>query len=186
MAAHYENRVLRPLRVFTDGLVLDGLLNATLAGRTLDELNNSGRPMLALLSPKVMAGDWVVDEGSIVVNKAAIMMVAEIPDLGASLTGPHSEPELQKFGRAAVRMRLRSYNLEAYVVTSQGGDPLVRLSQGSHSFMALNNVKIAGPGVDLSVPFLAVNRQHVLAGQELYSVNAVPEEVAAGSGDGLP
>ncbi len=185
MAAHLENRVLRPLRIFTDAFILDGLLNGSLGARTLDELNNSARAMLALSSPRVVTGDWMVGEGPLVVSKAAILMVAEIPDLGASLTNVPSEPELQKFGRAAVRMRLRSYSLEAYVVTSQGGDPLVRLSQGSHSFMALNNVKIAGPGVDLEVPFLAVNRMHVLAGQELYSVNAVPEEVGAGSDDGL-
>ncbi len=37
--------------------------------------------------------------------------------------------------------------------------------------------------MDFSAPFLAVNRTHILSAQELFSVNAVPEEVVAGPGD---
>jgi len=56
-------------------------------------------------------------------------------------------------------------------------------AQSAHPFIALQSATVAGPGMDLSTPFLAVNRTHILSAQELFSVNAVPEEVAAGSGN---
>lgn len=182
MTPHFENRVVRPIRVFARGLTLDGLLNVSLGGRTLDELNAASRPALALTSALVVAGDWTIGDGPILIHKAAILCVTEIPDLGARLPGGRAEPEIRRFGRSAIRLRLEDWTIEAYVHTSHGSDPLARLSQAGHPFIALNAATLTGPGIDLSVPFLAVNRTHVLAAQELWSVDAVADEAPGAAG----
>jgi hypothetical protein len=183
VANHFENRIVRPIRVFIRRLTFDGLLSISLGGRTLDELNAAARPMLTLNSPSVVGGTWSLGEGPLLVNKASILFVTEIPELGAPLEKSDAEPELKRFGRSAIRLRLEDYDVEAYVHTTQGGDSLGRLSQASHPFIALNAATVTGPGADMTVPFLAINRVRVLAAQELFSVSAILEEVSAGAAD---
>lgn len=183
MTTHLENRVVRAIRVFTETLTFDGLLNVSLGGRTLDELNAASRPMLTLNSPRAEAGGWAPGDGPLLVNREAILFVVEIPEPGATLGKSEAEPELQRFDRSAIRLRVGPYDVEAYVHTSHGANPLVRLSQSVHPFIALNAANVSGPGVEMTVPFLAAHRAHVLVAQELFSVSAVPEEMAVASGD---
>jgi len=182
----FENRVVRPVRIFARQLTFDGLLNISLGGRTLDELNLEARSFLTLATPRVVSGSWELAEGPIAVNKASILMVLEIPDLGVSLGRTDEDPELHRFGRAAIRLRVREYAVEGYVHTGAGGSSLLRLNQTAHRFIALQSALVTGPGTDFSTSFLAINRAHVLSAQEMFSVNLVAEEVAAGTGDGKP
>jgi len=179
----FENRVVRPVRIFAEQLSFDGLLNISLGARTLDELNLGARSFLTLATPQLMAGSWELKEGPVAINKASVLFVLEIPDLGVSLKRTDEEPELRRFGRAAVRLRVREYAVEGYVHTGPGGSSLTRLNQSAHPFIALQSAIVTGPGVDFSTSFLAVNRAHVLSAQEMFSVNLVAEEVAAGTGD---
>ncbi|HEU4402958.1 MAG TPA: hypothetical protein VFT43_12715, partial [Candidatus Polarisedimenticolia bacterium] len=73
-----------------------------------------------------------------------------------------------------------------YVYTTPGSDPLGRLNQPGHPFLAMNAATVSGPGVDFATQFVAVNRLHILVAQETMSISAVPEEVAATSGDVTP
>jgi hypothetical protein len=57
---------------------------------------------------------------------------------------------------------------------------MTRLNQASHPFIALTMATIAGRGIELCLPFVAVNRFHVVAAQELFCVSMV-EEGAAGT-----
>jgi len=61
------------------------------------------------------------------------------------------------------------------------GSSLTRLNQSAHPFIALQSAIVVGPGADFSTSFLAINRAHVLSAQEMFSVNLVAEEVAAGT-----
>lgn len=177
----FENRVIRPVRVVTDQLTFDGLLNISLGARTLDELNLTARAFLTLSSPHLVAGTWPLDDAPLIVNKAYVLCVLEIPEIGVTLRRGEEDPELRRFARAAVRLRLRDYAVEGYVHTGPGGSALMRLNQSAHPFLALQSATVTGPQVDFSTPFLAVNRTHILSAQELFSVNAVSEEVAAAS-----
>jgi hypothetical protein len=179
----FENRVVRPVRIFTEQLTFDGLLNISLGARTLDELNLEARSFLTLATPRIMQGAWDMAEGPIAVNKASVLFVLEIPDLGVGLGRTDEDPELRRFGRAAIHLKIREYAVEGYVHTGPGGSSLLRLNQIAHRFIALQSAVVTGPGIDFSTSFLAVNRAHILSAQEMFSVNLVAEEVAAGYGD---
>ncbi len=183
MPSVYENKVIRPVRVFTERLAFDGLLNISLGSRTLDELNLSGRAFLTLSSPSVFSGTWTPGDGPIAINKADILFVIELSDLGATLGKQSADPELHRFARAAVRLLVRDYTVEGYVYTVSGGEALGRLNQAGHPFLALNAATVIGGGSEFSTPFLAVNRSRVSAAQEILRVSAVLEEVATDQGD---
>jgi hypothetical protein len=177
----FQNRVVRPVRIVTGSLTLDGLLNISLGGRTLDELNLTSRRFLTLSTPRLISGAWDLGEGSVAVQKSAILFVLEIPDLGASLEKGDQDLDLRRFGRAAMRLRIGEHAVEGYVSTGPGGSPLIRLNQSAHPFIALQSAVVTGRGIEFSTPFLALNRDHILSAQEMYSVNLVAEEVGVGS-----
>ena len=183
MSNPLENRIVRPVRIVTDNLTFDGLLNITLGARTLDELNLTSRTFLVLSNPILQSGAWNMDEGSVVINKSFIVFVLEIPDLGAKLGGVAEEPEMRRFARAALRLRTRDHAMEGYVHSGPGSSSLARLNQATHPFIALQSVTVKGPGGEFAAPFLAVNRAHIVSAQEMFNISAVPEEVAAAAGD---
>jgi len=186
MANVFENRVVRPVRIFADRLTFDGLLNISLGGRTLDELNLEARSFLTLATPRLVGGAWEMAEGPIAVNKASILFVVEIPELGMTLRRTDEDPELRRFGRAAIRLRVAEFSVEGYVHTGSGGSSLLRLNQTAHRFIALQSAVVTGPGHEFSSSFLAINRAHVLSAQEMFSVSLVAEEVGAGSAGDTP
>jgi hypothetical protein len=186
MSNVFENRVVRPVRIFTDDLILDGLLNISLGGRTLDELNLEARTFLTLATPRLMGGSWEMTDLPLAVNKGAILFVLEVPDLGVTIGRTDDDPELRRFGRAAIRLRVGAYTIEGYVHTGPGGSSLMRFNQTAHRFIALQSVVVTGSGSEFSAPFLAINRTRVLSAQEMFSVNLVAEPVAAGSGAETP
>ena len=183
MSTVFENRVVRPVRLFTEQLTVDGLLNISLGGRTLDELNLAARSFLNLTNPRITGGAWELMDGPLALNKASVLFVLEIPDLGVTLGRTDDDPELRRFGRASIRLRVREYTVEGYVHTGPGGSSILRLNQSAHPFIALQSAVVTGPATDFSAPFLAVNRPHVMSAQELFRVNVVTEEVAALAGD---
>ena len=186
MSNVFENRVVRPVRIFSERLTFDGLLNLSLGARTQDELNFTARSFLTLAAPRLIAGSWDLMDGPVAINKESILFVLEIPDLGVSLGRTDEAPELRRFGRAAIRIRVGEYAVEAYVHTGPGGSWLMRLNQSAHRFIALQSAVVVGPGADFSISFLAVNRAHIQSAQEMFSVDLAPEEVAVGTGDEQP
>jgi len=182
MSKVFENKVVRPVRIFTEHLILDGLLNISLGGRTLDELNLEARTFLTLVTPRLVGGSWEMTDAPVAVNKGTVLFVLEVPDLGATIGRTDEDPELRRFGRAALRLRVGGYTVEGYVHTGPGGSSLMRFNQTAHRFIALQSVVVTGSGPEFSAQFLAVNRTLVLSAQEMFSVNPVPEPVGAGAG----
>ncbi len=183
MSNVYENRAVRPIRIITQDLILDGLLNIGLGARTLDELNQNSKPFMTLSSPVVVSGAGPVDDAPIAVNRSAIQLALEIPDLGIALDKATEEPEIRNYGRAAVRLRVGAYSVEGFVHTGPGGNSLLRLNNLAQTFMALVSATVRGGALDFATPFVAVSRHFILSAQELYRVDAVAEEVAADAGD---
>ena len=183
MSKFFENRGVRPVRVFTEKAVFDGLLTISLGARTIDELNLAARSFLCLSCPSVVSGEWHLADGALLINKASVLFVVEIPDLGAPLGKSEPVPELRQLSGSVIHLRVGSYEIQGYVSTLPGSDPLTRLNHSAgHAFVALTAATLEGKGIDGSVPFVAVSRSHVLLAQEVLSIHAHPDEVAAGVG----
>ena len=180
-----ENKVLIPVRVFTPSLVVDGLIRLGLGARTQDELNQAARSFLTLSSPLLVSGDLTLGQGPLSLHKPSILFALELQELGIPPGNMDTEPLIRRFARASVRLRVGEYTLEGYVHVLPGGDALARFNEANHLFVALTSVKVVGPGVDFSTPFLAVNRSHVVAGQEIVRYSALPEEALASASDAL-
>ena len=73
------------------------------------------------------------------------------------------------FARAPVRLRVGHFDVEGLVHVPAGGNPMMRLNQQGHPFLALTSASVVGEETQTGVPFLAVNRSHILAAQELSS-----------------
>jgi hypothetical protein len=178
----FENRIVRPVRVFTGLVTIDGILTVGLGGRTLDELNQGARAYLTLTLPLLVTGQTPLEKGPLSINKSNIIFALEIPDLGAKIESQPMEPEVHR-ARSVVRIRTADYTIEGYVHTWGGGDALGRLTQpGTPRFLALSPATIAGPDIDCAVSFVAVNCAHVTMAQEILSIDAQPEESAPGAG----
>ncbi len=183
MSEFFENRSVRPVRVFTEKAVFDGLLTLALGARTLDELNQSARSLLRLNSPSVISGDWRLAAGTLAISKSSILFAMEIPDLGAPLGKNTDEPEMHHFARSVLRLRVTSFELQGFVYTIRVADPLMRLSYTTpYSFLALSAASLLGHDIDCAVPFVAVNRPHIQVAQEVLSIEEGPDEVTAVAG----
>jgi len=172
----FENKHVRAVRVFTEGATFDGLLSLTLLGRTLDELNASSRIFLPLESPAVVSGEFPLASSQLAVNKASILFVLELDDPGTGQALPHNSPHARRFARSVLSLRLRGYRIDGHVQVVERGDALGRLNQAGHPFLALTSASVVGPGIEFATPFLAVNRNHVLFGQETFRLRAAMEE----------
>jgi len=178
MVQHFENRILRPVRVVTERVTLDGLLNLHLDWRTLDEMNG-GRPLLTLSSPLVVSGEMQMGDGPAVVNKSSILFVTEIADLGAALVSSVGSGETTRRDYTVIRLSIGPYDIQGQVFT-EGGDTISRLCQPMLPFVALTPATVAGPGWDVCLPFVAINQDHITVAQELFEVSLLREESAAG------
>ncbi len=177
----FQNRVLRPVRVYTASASFDGLLTVSLGMRTQDELNIAARPFLTLASGSVYSGRSALAEGTLSISKAAILFAFELPDLGSPLAATTDGPALGRFARAVLRLQVGDFAIEGYAHAAQGGDALSRLNQVRQPFMALSPASLEGAGVKGAMPFVAINRQHVIAAQEILSIHALPEDPSQGA-----
>lgn len=160
-------------------MTVDGLLRVSLGGRTLDELNSAARTFLTLSSPCVVAGDLRLTGAPLMIRKDTILFALELPDLGSSPPRLEPAPEIRRFGKTAIRLRVRHFDVEGYVNALPGLDSLARLHQQGPGFIALNAATIVGPGVDYALSFVAVNRERIASAQEIFSIAARPEEADA-------
>jgi hypothetical protein len=181
----FQNRVMRPVRVHTWSMTVDGLINVSLGGRTLDELNYAMRSFLSVGSPSVVTGDVHVTAAPLLISKEAILFVLELTELGSPPRRVEIAPEIRRFNRTAIRLRVGDFEIEGYVNALPGTDSLARLQQPGPGFLALNSATVVGPGVDLALPFLAVNRLRIVAAQEIFSIAAEPEEFEASADEAV-
>ncbi len=175
MDQHASDAQERQIRVRTLHEVVDGLIRVSPLLRTLDDLNVVSRHFLTLHNPVVSSDEWAAEDGPLAVNRDSILFVMEL------VVAPPVErtPDADRFSRASIRLRVGDYLVEGYLHVPPGGSPLKRLHQDSRPFLALTRASVSRQGANFEAPFLAINRTHILAAQELQ-----PAEPAAQHGVG--
>jgi len=155
---------LRRVRVETIHGAVEGGMRSAPTLRTIDELNSAARPFLPLEDAVLECTTWTFDPGSVAVSKAAILYVTELGCPPALAAG---RPSGARLTRAALRLRVGSFDIEGFVHVPPGGGGLTRLLQAGHAFVALTSVSVVGPATHFATGFLALHRGHIIAAQEV-------------------
>jgi hypothetical protein len=162
-----DGRQERKVRVQTLSGPIEGslLINARL--RTLDDLNVVSKRFVTLHSVGSASHDWSFDEATLAVNKSSILFLQE---LSAQSVQPGSQ--FDRFTRASIRVRVGDFDIQGFVHVPPGGAAMKRLDQNNHAFVSLTSALITGPDTQSTAPFLAVNRNHIIAAQEVGQVES--------------
>lgn len=176
MAEIDETRRERRLRVQTTRGCLEGLIRTSPVVRTLDDLNVVARNFVTLYEPRALTGDWSLESGSVALAKSAILYVVEQDE-----PAPQSRVirDGARFFRSAVLLWLAEFSIRGFVHVPAGGSAMARMNQQSHAFIAVTSASVVGPKTELAVPFVAVNREHVIAAEEMRHDEAVEAEEPA-------
>jgi hypothetical protein len=156
----------RGVRIQTLMGEIQGWLPANPITRTLDDLNLASRAFAVVHDPTGNYETGSLRSGPLAINKASILFLTESyspPEQTAHRRGPGP------YARAGVRLRIADFDIVGYVHVPPGGDPMMRLNQSGQPFLALTAASINGPDGDFVTPFLAINRMHILAAQEVES-----------------
>jgi hypothetical protein len=142
-----------------DGAV-QGDLHISPRLRTLDDLNLVSKRFVTLHTPESQAEGWQPSAGPLAVNKASILFVREL-----SAPPPKSGGNFGTFTRAAIRLRVKGFEIEGFVHVPPGGSPMKRLDHDNHPFVSLTTALITSPDAEVMTPFLAVNRNQITSAQ---------------------
>lgn len=148
-------RERRRVQVQTRKETMEGWLNVCSTLRTLDDLN--------LVSPRFLAlevdtpASMSFEPGRIGLDTNSILFVRELTEYRR----PGNRVEAAQFSRAPVRLLLGDFEVQGFMHVPGRGDPLTRLSQTKHRFVALTSVSVVGPGYEFASSFLAVNRTNI-------------------------
>ena len=155
----------RRVEVETTFGTVAGLIHCSSSVRTLDDLNFPRADYLFIYEPKVRGAGTRPSEiqGPLAIQKESILFARELSEVPFSLS--RGNPE--KFWVSVVEYQVGSFVLRGTVHYPPGGEPIARLNQRTHQFLALTAVRITGSGRTFDAPFLAVNRQHLLSAWEL-------------------
>ena len=164
MEEGYARREQRPVLIHASRGTLEGELGIGTALRTLDRLNLLHHAFVTIENPRVVAGDWSIEPGTLLLNTSCILFVVE---LSSRRLGVCDAGEAARFSRSAVRLQVGDYEIQGFLHVPGKGRPLIRLKQDRHAFMAVTSASVVGPDTAFASSFLAVNRAHVLAAQEL-------------------
>jgi len=160
-----QNANQRPVRVQTSVGGVEGKLKIAPRLRTLDDLNMVAKHLVTLQSAKPTNGDWPFAEGTLSVNKSSIMFVIELDQPQAQ-----SGAGFGRFMRSSVSLRVGQYDIQGFVHVPPGGVVMKRLDQSNHAFVSLTSALVSGPDGEFTTPFIAVNRNHIIAAQERIQV----------------
>lgn len=156
--------LLRAIHVRTVFGDVDGWLQTNPILRTLDDLNAVARDFLVLREPRGNFESIHLRGGRLALNKASVLFANEIEATPPSRT---SSLEAGLFSRAAVALWIGDYQISGFVHVPRGGAALSRLDQTGQPFLAVTSASVTGPGCELSLPFVAVNRARILAAEDL-------------------
>jgi hypothetical protein len=149
---------------------IEGSLASSGMLRLLDDLNVVAKRFLTVNEPLFLSGPWSQGEGSVTVNRDSIVFVVELPGCPPP---PGNSRVASRFTRAPVEMLLQNYAIRGFVHVNPNGNPMSRLNQGDHAFVAVTSVSVIGPDEQFATPFLAVNRAHVLAARMIEEPGAI-------------
>jgi hypothetical protein len=179
MDPRVEKRQRRPIKIQAFRCGIEGSLRVSPGLRTLDDLNVVARNFLTVYEPQLESPDWPVADGPLSINKETILFLTE-QDGTDKIWGRRIEPG--RFTRSAIRLWVGNFVIQGFLHVPRGGDPMRRLNQDSHPFIALTSTSVVGPNSDSVSSFLAVNRMHISAAQPMstdLSATAAIEEPGA-------
>lgn len=162
----------RPVLIRTVFGPVEGTLASSGMLRLLDDLNIVAKRFLTVHDPVLVTGRWTRADGSITINKDAIVFVRERPGCPSP---PGNHRLASRLTRASVELFLKDYAVQGYFHVAPQGDPMSRLNQGEQEFLALTAVSVVGPGEQFATPFLAVNRLHVQAARPIERPDALTQ-----------
>jgi hypothetical protein len=137
-------------------------------------LNVVSPGFLPLDVDQVTVDGWFNVQGRASINTSSILFVRELSE---PPTRGGQRVEAARFSRAAVRLRVGDYEVRGFMHVPGRGDPTWRLNHEKCKFIAVTSASVVGPGVEFATPFLAVNRQHISAAQEIHLDEPEPEQV---------
>jgi len=152
----------RRVRCQTINGVVEGSLLVSPRLRTLDDLNNVPSNFVTLYQPVAVETGWPLSGSPVAINKDSILFVTELTAFagtGGMHPGDHT--------RSPITLQLSEHLLNGFVHLPPNGDPIVRLNQDTHPFLALTAASVLGPNGPFTAPFVAVNRVHVLVAQQM-------------------
>jgi hypothetical protein len=164
-------RERRQVHVQTIHGAIEGFMETGERIRTLDDLNMFHRKFLRIEEAVVSSPVWSFDRGTVGVNTSAILFVIERTRFKRK---SNERVEASRFNRAAVRLCVGEYEIQGFLHVPGRGDILTRLNRDKYPFIALTSASVVGPDSEFAVPFLAVNRTHIMAAQELLDEESEP------------
>jgi len=178
MAEIYETRQERKLRVQTTRGCIEGRMQTSPVVRTLDDLNVVARNFVTLHGARALSGEWSLEGGPVALAKSSILYVCEVDE-------PAPQSRIIKEGarlfRSPILLWLAEFSIRGFLHVPAGGSAMARLNQQSHAFIAVTSCSVVGPDTELAVPFLAVNREQVIAAEEMRHDEAIEGEEQKGA-----
>jgi hypothetical protein len=166
----------RRVRIHTLHGSVEGMIHTNSGVSTMHYLNvtASAQEFLILHPPLACSADWMFDTGPAAVAMDSILFVVETSEF---VPRPGDPREAAQFKRRPIRLRLADHLVDGFMHVPPGADPIHRLNQNRHPFVALTVVSVMGPHEQFASSFLAANRRYVTAVQEIAGEQEAPLEM---------
>lgn len=161
----------RRVRIFTPHGHVDGEVWINPRISTLQHMNVTAmsQAFLVVVPPLEPSKGWNLVDGALALAFDSVLFVQELESFD-NVDSDRTTAAL--YERCAVRLSVGEYAVEGFIHVPPGGNPIARLNQDRHEFLALSAVSVVGPRHQFAAPFLAVKRSEVVA------LQAIGHEVA--------
>lgn len=168
----------RRIRVYTHHGSVEGQLQTNSGVSTMHYLNVAAAtgPFLTLRPPLTCSQDWMFDDSPLAVAMDSILFVTESSEYAPR---PGDSREAARFQRVPIRLRLADHIVDGHMHVPSGSNPIHRLNQDRHAFIALTVVSVMGPQEQFATSFLAANRHYITAVQQIIGELEAPKEIDA-------
>jgi hypothetical protein len=181
MENEIEGQEKRQVLIQTIHGAVEGCVTTGKQIRTLDDLNMFSRKFLRVEDAGTSSSAWSFSPGTLGINTSSILFVIERSKFKRKAG---KRVEAARFNRAAVLLRVGEFDIQGFVHVPGRGDILTRLNRDKYPFIALTSASVIGPESEIAAPFLAVNRSHIMAAQEIRQDEVEPEAVLEGAAAG--
>jgi hypothetical protein len=158
-----EQREKRRVKVTTINEVVEGYLCVGRRPRTLDALNLAAPLFLVVDVDRAPREGSFFERGRVGISTSTILFVCELTEFHRD----DGRVEAARFVRSPVRLQVGGYQIQGFMHVPGRGDPMTRLNQLRHPFIAMTSASVMGPDSQFAAPFLAVNRYNISAAQEI-------------------
>jgi len=146
------------------------------AVRTLDAVNQLAAGFVTLQPPVTTPFGAPFGDGPVAIARSSVILIEELDESNAQ--APALRAGFPKLWRAAIVLRVGTFTVNGYVHVPMGGNPLMRVSTADGPpFLALTVVEALSPMGPVKAQFVAVNRAHIMAAQEVLDGDEFKSEV---------